>query len=180
MSVLNNEFGCITKRINKISAKIAHKLLDKRRAAAHMQAAFPAETSNNLRRSWPISHKLAAEAAGLGKPGLSRIILHSEFGAFLCFSAVIIDQEVTSYDKPLEKSLCINCKMCVEACPAGAINDNGKFNFINCLTNNYHYRLGGFIDWVESIANAKSVNDYRKKFSESETLSFAQSLTYGT
>jgi hypothetical protein len=37
------------------------------------------------------------------------------------------------------------------------------------MTHNYRDRLGGFIDWVEKMVSSKTVANYRKKVSDSET-----------
>ena len=38
--------------------------------------------------------------------------------------------------------------------------------------------MGGFADWVETIAEAKSARDYRAKVNDAETVSMWQSLAY--
>jgi hypothetical protein len=39
--------------------------------------------------------------------------------------------------------------------------------------------MGGFIDWVEKMVSSKNVSNYRKKVSDSETVSMWQSLSDG-
>ena len=39
--------------------------------------------------------------------------------------------------------------------------------------------MGGFGDWVETIADSKSARDYRAKVSDAETVSMWQSLAFG-
>jgi ferredoxin len=45
----------------------------------------------------------------------------------------------------------LECKLCVAACPVGAIGPDGSFNFSSCFTHNYREFLGGFSDWIEQV-----------------------------
>ena len=39
--------------------------------------------------------------------------------------------------------------------------------------------MGGFIDWVEQVADSKNARDYRSRVSDAESASMWQSLSYG-
>jgi Fe-S-cluster-containing hydrogenase component 2 len=73
----------------------------------------------------------------------------------------------------------MTCKLCVAACPTGAISPKGVFNFSACYTHNYREFMGGFTDWVETVASSGSARNYRKKVTDQETASIWQSLAYG-
>lgn len=137
------------------------------------------ETDNWPGKMQVISHKPIAVAAGLGKMGLHRNVIHPVYGSFVLLDTVIIDAEVDKYSQPLDYNPCLNCKICSTACPTGAIDPSGAFNAINCMTHTYRELLGGFTDWTETIANSKNAIDYRSKVSDSETVSRWQSLAYG-
>ena len=68
-----------------------------------------------------------------------------------------------SYDQPISYNPCLECKLCVAACPVGAIAPDGHFNFSACYTHNYREFMGGFTDWVEQVADSKDALDYRKR-----------------
>jgi ferredoxin len=91
----------------------------------------------------------------------------------------LIDVDVTEYNKPLDYNPCLECKLCVAACPTGAISSDGHFNFSACYTHNYREFMGGFIDWVHAIADSGSVKEYRKRVSAPESVSMWQSLSFG-
>jgi Fe-S-cluster-containing hydrogenase component 2 len=126
-----------------------------------------------------VSHKPIAVAAGLGKMGLHRNVIHPVFGSFVLLNTVLIDADVDEYSSPLEYNPCLDCKLCSIACPTGAIGPDGVFNPINCLTHSYRELVGGFTDWVENIADSKNAVDYRTRISDAETVSMWQSLAYG-
>jgi formate hydrogenlyase subunit 6/NADH:ubiquinone oxidoreductase subunit I len=87
--------------------------------------------------------------------------------------------EFSEYSQPIEYNPCLECKLCVAACPTGAIGSDGSFNFSTCYTHNYREFMGGLNDWVEKIADSTSALDYRKKVSGAETVSMWQSLSFG-
>ena len=126
-----------------------------------------------------VSHKPIAVAAGLGKMGLHRNVIHPVFGSFILLNTILIDAEVDECDTPLDYNPCLDCKLCAAACPTGAIGPDGFFHPVNCLTHTYRELLGGFTDWVENIADSKSSIDYRTRTSDAETVSMWQSLAYG-
>jgi len=68
---------------------------------------------------------------------------------------------------------------CSAACPVGAVSPDGHFNFSACYTHNYREFMGGFTNWVEQIAEAKSGVEYRQRVSDPESASMWQSLSFG-
>jgi Fe-S-cluster-containing hydrogenase component 2 len=120
-----------------------------------------------------------AVAAGLGRMGISRNVIHPKFGNFILLGTVLIGTEVSETDAPIDFNPCVSCKLCVAACPVGAIGADGHFDLASCYTHNYREFMGGFGDWVEHVADAKSGLDLRKRVTRQETVSVWQSLTYG-
>ena len=54
----------------------------------------------------------------------------------------------------------LECKLCVAACPVGAISPDGDFQFSNCATHNYREFMSGFSDWVEKVAESNTALSY--------------------
>lgn len=140
---------------------------------------FPMDMDLWPGKAWPIAHKPVAEAAGTGLMGDHRVLIHPRFGSFVAIGTILLDRTVTAYDKPLDFNPCIKCGLCTAVCPVGAVGKDGDFHFGNCMTHNYRDRMGGFSDWVEGIADSKCGLGYRNKFSDPETVSMWQGLTYG-
>jgi ferredoxin len=181
-SIANLEFHETTDEINIIAKRIVTILEDKGiRALNGAAAGFPMEADRwgSGGKMWVISHKPVAVAAGLGRMGIHRNVIHPVFGNFILLGTILIDTEISAYTNPIDYNPCLSCKLCVAACPTGAISPDGAFNFSACYTHNYREFMGGFEDWVETIADSKSAQTYRNKVSSAETVSMWQSLSFG-
>ena len=179
-SIANLEFHHTTDEINEIARKVIAPLERMGvRATTGGAAGFPMEADRWGAKMWIISHKPVAVAAGLGHMGIHRNVIHPKFGNFILLGTILMDAEVSEYSRPLDYNPCLECKLCVAACPTGAIGSDGHFDFSACYTHNYREFVGGFNDWVETIAESGSVREYRKKVSGAETVSMWQSLSFG-
>lgn len=78
---------------------------------------------------YSISHKMVATRAGLGWIGKSDLFISKEFGPRLRLVSILIDHPLTPAGKPIDKSRCGACRLCVVKCPAQA--SNGKLWNIN-------------------------------------------------
>ena len=179
-SISNLEFHHTTDESNEVARRIVASLEELGIGAINGGAAgFPMEADRWGSKMWVISHKPVAVAAGLGQMGIHRNVIHPKFGNFILLGTVLVDAAVTEYSYPIVYNPCLECKLCVAACPTGAISPDGQFNFSACYTHNYREFMGGFNDWVENIADSKNARDYRKKVSGAETVSMWQSLSFG-
>ncbi|HTZ18911.1 MAG TPA: SCP2 sterol-binding domain-containing protein [Dissulfurispiraceae bacterium] len=178
-SIASLELHQVEERLAHAAHALAASLERKGVRAATPAAGFPMEADRWRGKMHVVSHKPIAVAAGLGKMGLHRNVIHPVFGSFILLNTVLIDADVDEYSSPLEYNPCLDCKLCSIACPTGAIGPDGVFNPINCLTHTYRELVGGFTDWVENIADSKNSIDYRSRISDAETVSMWQSLACG-
>jgi ferredoxin-NADP reductase/Fe-S-cluster-containing hydrogenase component 2 len=179
-SVANLEFHRAGHRVDEIAAEIVARLEALGVRAVNPSMGFPMEMYQTPGHGiWVVSHKPVAVEAGLGHMGIHRNLIHPRFGNFVLLGTVLIDREVSARDRALDYNPCLECKLCVAACPVGAIGPDGAFNFSSCFTHNYREFLGGFSDWIEQVADARDALDYRRRISEPETASMWQSLSHG-
>ena len=177
-SIANLEFHANYDHANEVARNLVKALEQTGIRALNPSSAFPMEMDRFPGKVWVVSHKPVAVAAGLGHMGIHRNVIHPKFGNFIALGTVLIDAEVTEYTQPIDYNPCIECKLCVAACPVGAIGADGNFNFSACYTHNYREFMSGFTDWTETIAESKNAQDYRQKVSTSESASMWQSLSF--
>jgi ferredoxin len=179
-SIANLEFHHAGDEVNQAARRIVTELEKIGvRAINGGSVGFPMEMDHWPGKTWVVSHKPVAVAAGLGKMGIHRNVIHPKFGNFILLGTVVMDVKVTAPSKPIDFNPCLECKLCVSTCPTGAIGADGHFNFSACYTHNYREFMGGFTSWVENVADSKSALDYRQKVSDPETVSMWQSLSFG-
>ncbi len=177
-SIANLEFHHAGDNVDAIARNIVHRLEAKGIRALNPAMAFPMEMERFPRRAWVVSHKRAAIAAGLGHMGVHRSLIHPRFGSFVLLGTVLVAADCEAHAAPLDTSPCLTCKLCVAACPVGALKPDGYFDFSACFNHNYQQFMGGFVNWVEDIADSRSAADYRAKHTYAETVTRWQGLSY--
>lgn len=178
-SVANLEFHATSDHVNDVARAIVRRLESEGIAAMNPPSGFPMEMANFPGKVWVVSHKPVAVAAGLGRMGVHRNVIHPRFGNFILLGTILLADDVDVQSQPIDYNPCLTCKLCVAACPVGAIKGDGQFDPSACLTHNYREFMSGFTDWVEQVAESHSAQDYRKKVSDPETASMWQSLSFG-
>jgi len=178
-SVANLEFHRTGDEVNDVARRIVAALERRGVRALNPAMGFPMEMAHFPGKIWVVSHKPVAVAAGLGQMGIHRNVIHPKFGNFILLGTVLVDPPVSRYDRPIAYNPCLECKLCVAACPVGAVSADGHFNFSACYTHNYREFMGGFTDWVETVAESGNAKQYRRRVSDAESASMWQSLSYG-
>lgn len=178
-SVANLEFHHTGDHTNEVARAIVAALEERGHRAVNPAMGFPMEMDRSPRKIWVVGHKPVAVAAGLGQMGIHRNVIHPKFGNFILLATVLVDAEISEEGSRLDFNPCLECKLCVAACPVGAIGADGHFDFSACYTHNYREFMAGFGDWVENVVESRSAIDYRRRVSEPETSSMWQSLSFG-
>ncbi len=178
-NIANHDFHETGDKVNETARRIVAILNQHNVRAVNPPMAFPMEMDRFPGKMWSVSLKPLAVAAGLGQMGLHRNVIHPKFGNFILLGAVLCSAEVSEEGGPIDYNPCVGCKLCVAACPVGAISSEGDFNFSSCYAHNYREFMSGFTDWVEHIAESHSGAQYRARVTDSESVSMWQSLAYG-
>jgi epoxyqueuosine reductase QueG len=178
-SVANLEFHRAGDETNEVAHRLVRKLNELGYGAVNPAVGFPTEMERFPGKTFVLSHKPVAVAAGLGVMGIHRNVIHPRFGNFVLLGTVVTDAPLEEESPPLEFNPCLECKLCVAASPVGAISSNGAFDVSACFTHNYREFAGGFIDWVEQIASSRNARDYRARVTDGESASMWQSLSFG-
>ena len=100
-----------------------------------------------------VSLRHAAVAAGLGRFGRHNLVIHPKLGTRVVFTAVLSEAAFES-DAPVEEELCTGCGLCVESCPAKALEEEGKTDFMKCIKNSQPYGLGSTIRFWAKFGEA--------------------------
>jgi epoxyqueuosine reductase QueG len=178
-SVADYEFKQVWTDANHITRQLVIQLQQIGIKALNMPAGFPYEATRWPGKMWLTCDKVFAVEAGLGQMGYNRLVLHPTYGAGVILGSILLEGTCDQYDRPLDFNPCIECGQCLKVCPVGAVKKTDDFDFMACYSHNYRERLGGFQNWVEQLVDSKGHADYRRRVSDSETISMWQHLAIG-
>lgn len=98
-------------------------------------SALPETTGRVFTDSAPVTEKAWAERAGLGWRGRNSLIINKESGSFFLLGEIVTTAQLI-YDTPEINDHCGECRLCIDACPTGAINNNRTIDARRCIS--YH------------------------------------------
>jgi ferredoxin len=177
-SVANLEFHRAGAKVDEVAHAVAVALSAAGHRSINPAMAFPMEMDGFPERTFVVSHKRVAVAAGLGTMGIHRSVIHPRFGSFILLGTVLTTAEIEGRLPALSFDPCLSCKLCVAACPVGALEPDGSFRFSACYTHNYREFMSGFTDFVEQVVDSRDRREFRERVSQAESASMWQSLAY--
>lgn len=122
--------------------------------AAHVPASYPLDMGPEVMGLvGDVSMRHAAVAAGLGVFGRHNLVIHPRLGTRIIFTAVLTGLPLNS-DPFVQEELCDQCGLCVEACPAQALDEEGKTDMLKCLKVSQPYGIGGTIKYLRQFIGA--------------------------
>lgn len=99
---------------------------------AFIQEQVPELESKLMVDTGELSDGAVAERAGIGFTGKNTMIITEKFGSFVYLGELITNIPFVP-DEPVEDS-CGDCRICIDACPTGAIVQGGQLNAQRCLS----------------------------------------------
>jgi epoxyqueuosine reductase len=108
-----------------ISGKL-DKLLD------YIKGISPESDGQVFVDSAPILEKAWAQEAGLGWQGRHSILINKEIGSFF-FLGIIVLNTGLDCDEVFKEDPCSSCRLCIDSCPTGAINENRTIDVRKCI-----------------------------------------------
>lgn len=100
--------------------------------AAFIKEQVPAFEYKIMVDTGELSDRAVAERAGIGFSGKNCSIITKEFGSFVYLGEMITNIPFVP-DEPVEES-CGDCRICLDACPTGALVQGGQLNAQICLS----------------------------------------------
>lgn len=124
-----------------------------------------------------VSLRHAAIAAGLGIFGRHNLVIHPKFGSRVVFSAFLTELPLKS-DPRINEELCDNCNLCVESCPARALDEEGKTSAMKCLKISQPTGMGGAINFFGKLVSS-SAEEQKKMIYDPQFFSLCQAMYNG-
>ncbi len=103
-----------------------------------------------------ICWRRAGVAAGLGFYGKNGLLITEEFGPLVRLGGVLTNYPLGEQvaERVFQESRCGSCNICLESCPAGALEPY-KINKKKCGDHVFTYGLRGFSSFLEALVSAK-------------------------
>jgi epoxyqueuosine reductase len=99
-----------------------------------LRAAFPGVADYASVDSGPVLEKVWAVRAGLGELGKNSCLLTPAYGSWVVLAVMLLDRPVDAVFEAEPGQPCGRCRLCLDACPTGAIVADGVVDAGRCLS----------------------------------------------
>ena len=125
-------YATVNRELNSLAFKVGKLLQNRGFRAVQIPSSPPYDEEKEM---GDISHRHAGALAGLGTLGRNSLLLSDRFGPRIRLVSVVTDAELEA-DAASDATVCEGCSSCVEACPVGAIGEDGTIDKPKC--NDHH------------------------------------------
>jgi epoxyqueuosine reductase len=99
--------------------------------ASYLQQLVPTAQTVIMVDTGALSDREVAKRAGIGWVGKNTSLITKEFGSWVYLGEMITNVYLPP-DQPIEEE-CGDCRLCIDACPTGALVQPGQLNAQNCI-----------------------------------------------
>ena len=99
----------------------------------YIKGISPESEGHEFVDSAPILEKAWAQEAGLGWQGRHSILINKEIGSFFFLGIIVLNIKL-DYDEAFNEDPCFSCRLCIDSCPTGAINENRTIDVRKCIS----------------------------------------------
>ena len=97
------------------------------------RATIPGLSGRVFADSAPVMEKALAFRAGVGVRGRNTLLIADGIGSYVFIGVVLINLEA-EYDSASRHDICGTCRRCIDACPTGAIREEGFVDAARCIS----------------------------------------------
>ncbi len=76
----------------------------------------------------------SAYRAGFGFFGKNNCLINKDYGSYFFIGQILINQTISFEKNQVEAAGCGSCRLCIEACPTGALQDSFHFDPQKCIS----------------------------------------------
>ena len=142
------------KEIEILTLRLGRLLEERGYRAAMIVPASPIEMSSATKGLLgDISLRHAAVGAGLGTIGKSRLLLTRRWGPRVRLGAVVTNALLES-DRPIVERFCDDCDLCVQSCPAQALDTHTLKDAVKCLGKQQKWGMAAHVQFMQKLLEA--------------------------
>lgn len=122
---------------------------------ATIPISYPFEIRSDRPALADFSQRHAAIAAGLGSFGRHNLVIHPQLGTRVNYTSIITNL-ILKPSPQCQEDFCLHCNVCVEKCPSGALNEEGKTDVMKCMGHSLPYGLHADIGFQLQLLGSSS------------------------